>query len=109
MENEYVFVYVTAESEEQALSIARVVVHERLAACGNVLPGMQSVYWWDGSVREAAEAVLILKTRRDLFDALAARVRALHSYECPCIVALPIAAGSAPYLDWIALETVVRS
>jgi len=108
METEYQFVYVTTENEEQAMTIARAVVGERLAACGNILPGMRSVYWWDGALLEAAEAVLILKTRRDLFDTLAERIRELHSYDCPCIVALPIAAGSAAYLEWISAETSIH-
>src|SRR5919106_4872515 len=99
------FCYVTAGSKDEALRIGRALVDERLAACANVLDGMISVYWWQGSLEQADEAVLILKTRAELVEPLTARIRELHSYECPCVVALPIAAGNPDYLDWIAGET----
>ena len=99
------FCYVTAGSRDEALSIGRTVVQERLAACANVLDGSTSVYWWRGALEQAGEAVLILKTRAELVERLSARVRELHSYECPCVVALPIAGGNPGYLDWIAGET----
>jgi periplasmic divalent cation tolerance protein len=97
--------YVTASSRGEALMIGRTVVEERLAACANVLDGMSSIYWWQGSLEQASEAVLILKTRTELLERLIARIRALHSYECPCVIALPIAAGNPEYLAWIARET----
>lgn len=100
-----VFVYMTAGSLEEAERIGRALVEERLAACVNILPGMVSVYRWQGAVERAEEVVLIAKTRRSGFDALAERVRALHSYDVPCIVELPLGRGDAPYLDWIAAET----
>ncbi len=99
------FVYVMAASPAEARRIGRAAVGERLAACANILPGLRSIYWWEGKVAEGRETVLVLKTRAARLDALIARVRALHSYECPAIVALPIVAGSKPYLDWIAAET----
>lgn len=99
------FCYVTAGSREEALAIGRTLVEERLAACANVLGGMTSIYWWQGAVEQASEAVLILKTRTELVERLTARVTEIHSYECPCVVALPIEAGNPPYLDWIAGET----
>ena len=99
------FCYVTAPSREAALAIGRAVVAERLAACANVVDGAASVYWWRGKLEEAREAVLILKTRAELVERLTARVKALHSYQCPCVVALPIAGGNPEYLDWIAAET----
>ena len=99
------FCYVTAGSREEALAIGRVVVEERLAACANVLDGMISLYWWQGALERADEAALILKTRAELVERLTARVRELHSYECPCVVALPIDAGNPAYLDWIVRET----
>ena len=98
-------VYATAESREQALALGRQVVEERLAACANVLAPMDSVYWWQGMVETATEAVLILKTRAELADALVARLRALHSYDTPAIVVLPILSGNPDYLDWIGAET----
>jgi periplasmic divalent cation tolerance protein len=99
------FCYVTAGSREEALAIGRTVVEERLAACANVLDGMTSIYWWQGALQQAGEAVLILKTRTELLERLTARITELHSYDCPCVIALPIAAGNPSYLDWIARET----
>jgi periplasmic divalent cation tolerance protein len=97
--------YVTAPSREAALAIGRTVVAERLAAGANVIDGVASVYWWRGRLEEAAEAVLILKARAELIEPLTARIKHLHPYECPCVVALPIAGGNRDYLDWIAAET----
>ena len=99
------FVYITAPDKAAALSIGRALVDARLAACANVFDGMTSVYRWQGRVQEDGEAVLIAKTREDLVPALTETVRALHSYECPCIVALPVVGGSQPFIDWIAAET----
>jgi periplasmic divalent cation tolerance protein len=98
-------VLVTTPTPEHAAEIARALVDERLAACGNVVPGLRSIYRWEGKVQEDAEALLVLKTTRARFDALRARVLALHPYELPEVIALPIEEGSAPYLAWIAAET----
>ena len=100
-----VWVYVTTGTRDEALVIARAVVTERLAACANVLGELRSLYWWDGQVQDEAETGLILKTRRELTEKLVARVRGLHSYECPCVVALPIEGGNPDYLAWIAAAT----
>ncbi|HEY0835887.1 MAG TPA: divalent-cation tolerance protein CutA [Azospirillum sp.] len=100
-----VFVYMTAASREEAARIGRALVEERLAACVNILGGMTSIYRWEGAVETAEEAVFIAKTRRDLFDRLAARVRELHSYSVPCIVELPVERGNPAYLDWLRAET----
>jgi periplasmic divalent cation tolerance protein len=98
-------VYMTVESKAQALSIGRSLVEERLAACVNVIEGMNSIYRWEGKIEEADEVVLIAKTRRARLDQLIARVKALHGYDCPCIVALPIVKGNPDYLAWIDRET----
>jgi periplasmic divalent cation tolerance protein len=100
-----VLVYVTAANPAEAERIAEAVVGERLAACANLIPGMRSLYWWQGKLDRAEETVLILKTRADLVPALTERVKALHSYTCPCVVALPILAGNAAFLAWIDAET----
>jgi periplasmic divalent cation tolerance protein len=100
------FVYVTASSREEALNIGRTLVGERLAACVNIFDGVSSIYWWQGRLIEEGEASLILKSTSDLIPALIARVKQLHSYDCPCVVALPIAQGNPDYLDWIDKETV---
>jgi periplasmic divalent cation tolerance protein len=98
-------IYVTAPNRDAALSLARALVGERLVACANVLDGATSVYWWEGKVCEEAEAVLVCKTRAELVDTVITRVRELHSYSCPCVVALSIEAGNPAYLDWIRTET----
>ncbi|GAB4259764.1 MULTISPECIES: divalent-cation tolerance protein CutA [Deferrisoma] len=100
-----VWIYVTVPSREEGLRIGRALVEERLAACANVLPGLTSVYWWEGEVQEDPEAALVLKSRADLVERLTERVRELHPYSCPCVVALPIAAGNPAFLDWIRAET----
>lgn len=98
-------VYVTASDATEARRIGRAVVGARLAACANVIAGMRSVYWWQGKLEEGREAILILKTTADRLEALVARVKQLHSYECPCIEALPVVGGHQPYLDWVVQET----
>lgn len=103
------FVYATASDAAEARRIARSVVEERLAACANVLERVSSVYWWEGRVQEAAEAALVLKTTAGRVEALIARLKALHSYDCPAIVALPVAAGLPGFLDWVAAETAPSS
>lgn len=100
-----VMVYVTAASRAEAVKIGRALVEERLAACANIFDEVTSLYWWEGAVREDAEATLILKTRAEHVEALTARVRELHSYSVPCVVTWPIAAGNPAYLDWLTAET----
>jgi periplasmic divalent cation tolerance protein len=95
-------VLVACGSAEEARRIARALVEGRLAACVNILAGLESVYRWKGAVEEAAEWLLIVKTVRGLFERLQAKVRALHSYELPEIVALPVETGLEEYLSWIA-------
>lgn len=99
-----IVVLVTVPDPAKAAEIARALVEERLAACGNVLPGLRSIYRWEGKVQEDAEALLVLKTTRARFEALRERVLALHPYEVPEVVALPVEAASAPYLEWIAAQ-----
>ena len=106
---EAVFAYITVASRKEAESIAHALVEERLAACANMIEGMRSIYRWKGAVEGAQEIILIAKTRRDLLDSLTERVRALHSYECPCVVGLPVLGGNPDYLEWIASETLDTS
>jgi len=99
------FFYVTCANRDEALAIAGAVVEARLAACANILDGMTSVFRWEDRIETDTETVLVLKSREAQVAPLIERVRALHSYECPCIVVLPLVAGHAPFLDWIAAET----
>ncbi len=101
--------YVTCGSEGEARGIARAMVEERRAACANILPGMRSLYWWEGAVQEEGETVLILKTTDTMTDDAVARVVALHSYDTPCVVVLPSAGGNAAFLDWIGQEADGRA
>ncbi|MBC8338805.1 MAG: divalent-cation tolerance protein CutA [Alphaproteobacteria bacterium] len=101
-------IYVTAANREEALAIARELVNSRLAACANVLSGTTSVYHWEGEVCEDEEISMILKTRDDLIEQAVEKIKALHSYDCPCVVALPISTGNQAFLDWIDAETETK-
>lgn len=97
--------YVSLSAREDAPAIARALVDARLAAAVNVLPGVRSVYRWRGAIEEAPEVLLIAKTRTALVPELTARVVALHSHQCPAVVAVPICGGNPDYLAWIAEQT----
>lgn len=99
------FVYVTAKDSDEARMIGETVVSERLAACANFLGGIESVYWWQGRLCRDDETAIIIKTSAERKPALIERIRELHSYECPCIVCLPIDGGNRDFLNWIAAET----
>lgn len=101
---EALWVYMTAGSVGEARTIGQALVGERLAACVNIIEGMRSLYWWDGAVQEDSEAVLIAKTTRRYLDSLVERVKALHSYDCPCVVALPMVGGHQAFLTWVVTE-----
>lgn len=105
---EYCLLYMTASSADEARRIGAALVDEHLAACVNIIDGMTSIYRWEGAVRNDSETVMIAKTRRDLIDSVVTRVKALHSYSCPCVVALPIVAGNPAFLDWIGSETTKK-
>jgi len=103
---EFVVVLVTTADAEEGARLGRALVEERLAACANVVGPIRSIYRWQGAVEEAAEHLVLLKARRADVAALEARVRALHSYDVPEVIALPVTTGSAPYLAWLADCTV---
>ena len=100
-------VYMTAGSLDEAERIGRALVSERLAACVNLLPAMQSIYRWDGKVQQEAEVAMLAKTRTELIERLTRRVLELHSYECPCVVAVPIEGGNPAFLEWVRSESGV--
>jgi periplasmic divalent cation tolerance protein len=99
-------VVTTTDSEAVAARLARMLVERRLAACVQIVGPVTSVYRWQGRIEEAREWQCLIKTREDLFEAVAAALRAVHPYECPEIVALPIDAGDPAYLDWLRGETI---
>ena len=95
------FVMVTFGNEADAATVTRTVVEESLAAGGNMIPGVRSFYRWKGEVRDDAETLVIYQCRADDFEALQHRIKELHRYECPEIVAFPVAEGFGPYLQWV--------
>jgi len=100
-EIQYFVLFCTTKDEEEARKIARPVVEERLAACVNIIKGVVSIFTWKGAVDEAEECLLIIKTRAELIQPLIQRIKSLHSYDVPEIIALPITDGNPAYLDWI--------
>lgn len=103
MDSRYGVVLVTAASQAEAESIARHLIEAKLAACVSIAP-IRSIYTWKGEILQDEEWQLIIKTDLNQFVALAAEVRSIHSYEVPEIIALPIVAGSTPYLQWLAAQ-----
>jgi periplasmic divalent cation tolerance protein len=97
----HIVVFVTVGNREEASRLGRALVEERLAACVNLIPAIASTYWWRGQIEQADEVLLVVKTRQDLLDLLTARVRVLHSYTVPEVIALPIIRGNPDYLAWI--------
>ncbi len=97
----HIIVLITVGSSEEADKIAQALVERMLAACINIVPSITSVYRWQDEVQRDSEALLIVKSRRDVFEHLKRCVKELHSYETPEIIALPIVAGDADYLRWL--------
>ncbi len=95
----------TCGSPEEAERLARLLVERRLAACVNILPPVRSVYRWQGKLEDTSEWMLLIKTAESRFPQISETLLAAHSYEVPEIIALPVLAGSAPYLNWLATET----
>jgi periplasmic divalent cation tolerance protein len=98
-------VFTTCGAREDAEKIAKAVVMEKLAACVNVLPGVRSCYEWEGKMEWSEELLLMMKTTRDRYEELEARIRELHAYEVPEILAVPVAAGLEKYLEWVDSNT----
>jgi periplasmic divalent cation tolerance protein len=98
---EFIAVFMTAPNEEDASVIAKALVEERLAACVNIIKGVRSVYRWEGKIEDDQEVFMVAKTERSLFESLEKRVRELHSYSVPEVIALPIVEGLKDYLNWI--------
>ncbi len=97
----HIVVFVTVSSRAEGESIASALVGEKLCACVNIVDGLTSFFWWENKIDKASESLLIIKTREEFLDALTARVKALHSYTVPEVIALPVVGGSKDYLDWI--------
>ena len=102
---EFCEVVVTADDADWLAGFTRTLVEERLAACGHLLTPIRSVYRWEGAVHDEAEARVALHTRRSLVPAVVERTRALHTYDVPCVIALPLLGGNPDYLRWVVAET----
>ncbi len=98
-------VLVTAPTVEVAVELARGAVEAGLAACGNLVPGIRSIYAWNGSIHDDAEVLVVFKTTAARVAALTAQVAEAHPYDCPEVLALPVTAGHGPYLDWVSSQT----
>jgi len=98
-------IYITAKNKAEARKIGKALVKDRLAACVNIIDGMNSLYWWDGKIQDDKEAILIAKTRQSLTQKVIKKVKSIHSYDCPCIISLPISDGNKQFLNWIQEET----
>ncbi|MCI4447655.1 MAG: divalent-cation tolerance protein CutA [Pyrobaculum sp.] len=100
----YVTVFITAPDRESGKKIARHILEKRLAACVNMTP-VSSAYWWEGKIEEAEEVMLLVKTTSDKMNELVKEVKAVHPYQVPEIIALPVVAGHLDYLEWVKKET----
>jgi periplasmic divalent cation tolerance protein len=103
-----VFVYTSYPSPVEAEKAGRTIVHKRLAACANILPGMVSHYWWDDKVERAEECIVLFKTRVSLADAVRDAIKASHPYQTPAVLVLPIESVEQTYLKWLLAETAAR-
>ncbi len=96
-----IVLFITAGSDDEAANIARTLVNEHLVACANIISGVRSLFFWEGSTQDEQETLIVLKSRLPLMDKIIPRVKELHSYSEPEVIALPIVSGSRSYLDWI--------
>ncbi|HOI40586.1 MAG TPA: divalent-cation tolerance protein CutA [Methanobacterium sp.] len=97
----YSIVYITTSGVEEAKKIAKNLLEEKIIACANIIPEMESIYWWEGDLEEDVESVLLVKTNSQLVDKVIDRVREIHSYQTPCALEIQIKKGSKEYLDWL--------
>jgi periplasmic divalent cation tolerance protein len=105
MMTEYIIVLITAPNEEESASIGHALIGERLAACVNMIRSVRSIYRWQGRIEDEQEVLMIIKTKRVLFERLQERVKELHSYAVPEIIAFPLVDGNEAYLNWLGQET----
>jgi len=94
-------IYITTSGVDEAKKIAKTLLKERLVACINIIPRIESLYWWEGEIEEDQESLLLAKTRSNMVDKVIARVEDIHSYETPCALEIQIKMGSEDYLDWM--------
>ena len=104
--SDYIFIYTTHPDTETAKKISKQLVEEKLIACANILPSMQSIYLWEGKVNEDSEVVAIFKTKKVLFEKVKDHVTKCHPYDVPCVVALKLEQGHVDFLNWIKNSTL---
>ena len=97
-------IYITTGSKDEAKRIGKALINTRLAACVNIIENMYSMYMWDGKLQDDNETILIAKTTQERVPDLIEKVNSLHSYDCPCIVSLPVSNGNPAFLKWVADE-----
>jgi len=105
-QGEFVVILVTTSSQEEGLNIARALVDSRLAACVNMIPGLRSIYRWKGKIWDEGELLLLIKTQTALFEKVEGKIKEIHSYEVPEIIAIPIIRGFETYLNWLEESTL---
>jgi periplasmic divalent cation tolerance protein len=105
-QDEFVLILVTASSQDEGLNIARALVNLRLAACVNIISGLRSIYRWKAKIWDEGELLLLIKTRMALFEQVEGKVKEIHSYEVPEIIAIPIIRGFETYLNWLKDSTL---
>ncbi len=98
-------IYITAASHEEAADLGRRLVNNRLVACANVLGPITAIFFWEGEAREEGEVAMVAKTQEDMVEHIVSRVKEWHSYDCPCVISMPIKDGNPEFLEWIAEET----
>lgn len=108
MASKVALVYVTTSDEEEARRIGSALVDKKLAACVNIIPGMRSIYRWQGKVVNDNECVMLVKAPKDNAETVIEKIKEMHSYEVPCVIVIPIAQGLRSYLDWIMNETEIE-
>lgn len=101
MKNQFCLILSTAKDEQEAQKIIQNLLDEKWIACGNIVKDIQSLYFWQGKVQNDSEVLMILKTRQDLFQKISSKIKSLHSYDCPEIMALPVAAMNDDYQKWM--------
>lgn len=93
--------YVTTKDKKEAQFVSKELLEAKLIACANIIDGMQSMYWWEGKIQSEEECILMLKTKKELVEKITDKVKALHSYDCPCVLELKVEGGNADYISWL--------
>jgi len=104
----YQLLYMTCADRAEAERLAEALLEAKLIACANILPGIHSLFHWNGQVSKSEEVLLLAKSEQALFKAIETKITSLHSYDCPCILAFDIADGHQPFLDWISTQTLAN-